>query len=82
MAASFAMRPDLAPYAHRPARVDLDAKNTAETPGASASMKLDLDEAEDRADDIAFNEIIWKAVRGAGSTMPPPVRSAFVLPRD
>ena len=83
MAASFALAPpDLSPYAHRPARVDLNAKNTRDTPGAAASLKLDLDEAEDRADDIAFNEIIWKAVRGADSPMPPPVRSAFILPRD
>jgi hypothetical protein len=44
-------------------------------------LKLDLDEMEDRADDIAFNEIIWKSVKGADSPLPPPVRSAFVLPR-
>ena len=45
-------------------------------------MKLDLDEAEDRADDLVFNEIIWKAVKGEDSPMPPPVRSAFVLPSE
>jgi hypothetical protein len=44
-------------------------------------MKLDLDEMEDRADDLVFNEIIWKAVKGKDSPMPPPVHSAFVLPR-
>ncbi|WP_435017785.1 bifunctional YncE family protein/alkaline phosphatase family protein [Tundrisphaera sp. TA3] len=82
MAASFTTEPDLAPYVHRPARIDLEARNTRDTVGAAESMKLDLDEAEDRADDLAFNEIIWKAVRGADSVMPPPVRSAFVLPRD
>ena len=48
--------------------------------GAEASKKLDL-EIEDRADDLVFNEIIWKAVKGADSPMPPPVRAAFVLPR-
>ncbi len=81
MADSFATKPDLAPYAARPARVPLDAKNTRDAFGAEASLKLDLDEAEDRADDLVFNEIIWKSVKGKDSPMPPPVRSAFVLPR-
>ena len=44
------------------------------------SARLDL-EIEDRADDLIFNEIIWKAVKGADAVMPPPVRAAFVLPR-
>src|SRR6185437_1383005 len=35
----------------------------------------------DRADHMIFNEIIWKSVRGPDSPMPPPVRSAFVMPR-
>ncbi|WP_406695945.1 hypothetical protein V5E97_33635 [Singulisphaera sp. Ch08] len=43
-------------------------------------MKLDLSK-EDQADDLVFNEIIWKAVKGANSKMPPPVRAAFVVPR-
>jgi DNA-binding beta-propeller fold protein YncE len=81
MADSFAPTADLAPYSARPARVDLVAKNTRDSFGAEASSKLDLDEAEDRADDLVFNEIIWKAVKGKDSPMPPPVRSAFVLPR-
>ena len=81
MAASFATRADLAPYAARPARIDLDARNGRDAFGAEVSMELDLDEAEDRADDLVFNEIIWKAVKGKDSPMPPPVRSAFVLPR-
>jgi len=81
MAGAFASAPGLAPYACRPARVDLDARNARDAVGAEVSMKLDLDEAEDRADDLVFNEVIWKAVKGKDSPMPPPVRSAFVLPR-
>jgi hypothetical protein len=27
-----------------------------------------------------LNEILWKAVRGADSPMPPPVRAAFLRP--
>jgi YVTN family beta-propeller protein len=81
MAASFAITADLTPYAHRPAKADINARNTRTAWGAEKSLKLDLDEMEDRADDIAFNEIIWKSVKGADSPLPPPVRSAFVLPR-
>ncbi len=80
MWASFTEQPDLAPYRHVPARIDINQRNAADAPGAEASLKLDLDE-EDKADDLVFNEIIWKAVRGADSVMPPPVRAAFVLPK-
>jgi len=77
---SFTSQPDLTPYIHRPARVDLNARNTRNAPMADVSRRLNL-EIEDRADDLLFNEIIWKAVKGADAVMPPPVRSAFVLPR-
>jgi DNA-binding beta-propeller fold protein YncE len=77
---SFTAKPDLTPYIHRPAGVDLDARNTRRSPMAEVSMRLNLD-VEDRADDLLFNEIIWKAVKGAEAVMPPPVRAAFVLPR-
>ena len=35
---------------------------------------------EDALDDLLFNEIIWKAVKGEANPCPPPVRAAFVLP--
>jgi YVTN family beta-propeller protein len=77
---SFANQPDLAPYLNRPARVDINERNTRRAPMADVSQRLNL-EIEDRADDLLFNEIIWKAVKGADAVMPPPVRAAFVLPR-
>ncbi|MFO0891526.1 MAG: bifunctional YncE family protein/alkaline phosphatase family protein [Isosphaeraceae bacterium] len=80
MYASFTREPDVAPYVRRPPGVDLNAVNPRNAPMAEASRRLDL-EIEDRADDILFNEIIWKAVRGVDSPMPPPVRAAFVMPR-
>ena len=80
MANAFTAVPDFSPYTARPAGVDLDARNTATAWGAEASKRLNL-EVEDRADDLIFNEIIWKSVKGASSPMPPPVRAAFVLPR-
>ena len=80
MANAFTARPDVTPFQCRPARVDLDAKNSATAFGAEASKRLDL-AVEDRADDLIFNEIIWKSVKGADSPMPPPVHAAFVIPR-
>ena len=35
---------------------------------------------EDTLDDLLFNEIIWKAVKGTASACPPPVRAAFFVP--
>ena len=79
MYGSFTPEPDLAPYVALPANINLTETNLKTAWGAEASEKLDLS-AEDRADDLIFNEIIWKAVKGADSPMPPPVRAAFVLP--
>jgi hypothetical protein len=80
MFASFTSQPDATPFTHRPAGVDINERNRRDAPLAELSQKLDL-EIEDRNDDILFNEIIWKAVKGKGSVMPPPVRAAFVVPR-
>jgi hypothetical protein len=80
MSNAFTSTPDLSTYTRKPVKVDLNARNLATAWGAEASKRLNLD-VEDRADDLVFNEIIWKAVKGARSPMPPPVRAAFVLPR-
>jgi YVTN family beta-propeller protein len=76
---SFTATPDFAAYEHVPAKVDLDATNKADAFGAALSEKLDLAK-EDQADDILFNEIIWKSVKGPKSKMPAPVRAAFFVP--
>jgi DNA-binding beta-propeller fold protein YncE len=81
MFASFTSTPDVAPYECRPVPVDMQELNLPDAPGARLSETLDLSR-EDAADDLVFNEIIWKAVKGADSMMPPPVRAAFVLPRS
>jgi hypothetical protein len=80
MTNAFTDKPDFTPFVYLPARVDLNARNERTAWGAERSGKLKLD-VEDQADDLVFNEIIWKAVKGADSPMPPPVRAAFVLPR-
>ena len=79
MSNAFTNQPDVTAYKHRAAQVNLEAKNLVTAWGAEKSMHLDL-ETEDKADDIAFNEIIWKSVKGADSVMPAPVRAAFVFP--
>jgi YVTN family beta-propeller protein len=78
---AFQARPVLAPYTRREARVPLDEMNAPDSPGAAASLAMNMEEA-DQAPDLELNEIIWKAVRGAGSEMPPPVRAAFVRPLE
>lgn len=79
MCASFTMQPDFTPYTAREANVDLEEINSPEAWGAALSATLNL-EQEDQADDLLFNEIIWRSVRGAQSPMPPPVRAAFLRP--
>ncbi|MFN0088295.1 MAG: bifunctional YncE family protein/alkaline phosphatase family protein [Blastocatellia bacterium] len=74
---SFMNQADMTAYKHRPARIDIEEKNPPTAPGAARSAQLDFSK-EDAAPDIEFNEIIWKSVRGAHSSMPAPVRSAFV----
>jgi DNA-binding beta-propeller fold protein YncE len=78
MYASFSATPDPTPFKARPARVDLENKNVAGAWGAETSDGMDL-ATEDAADDLVLNEIVWKSVRGEGSTMPAPVRAAFVF---
>ena len=81
MHGSFQPRPDVRPYAHRVPKADLGQKNTQAAWGAQLSEKFDLAK-EDRADDLLFNEVIWRSVKGANSPMPPPVRAAWVFPRE
>jgi DNA-binding beta-propeller fold protein YncE len=75
---SFQAKPDLAPFQHRPANVDLEERNKPEAFGAALSAQLDFS-TEDVADDLLLNELVWRSVRGAHSKMPPPVRASFVF---
>jgi hypothetical protein len=65
------------PWTHRAARIRLDEMNEPDAPGAQASAAVNLKEA-DRAPDVAFNEILWKLVRGRDARMPPPVHAGWV----
>jgi hypothetical protein len=76
---SFQAVPDFRAFDHVPTRVDLNEKNQRTAWGADQSEKFDLTR-EDAVDDLILNEVIWKSIRGADSTMPAPVRAAFVVP--
>lgn len=75
---SFQAKPDLRPYNAKPANIDLNERNTKLAWGAEQSRKMDFTK-EDAADDLLLNEIIWRAIKGADSPMPAPVRAAFVF---
>jgi hypothetical protein len=79
MYGSFQETPALAPFTHLEARVNLEERNDASAPGAAASAAFDLS-APDLVPDLALNAIVWQAVKGVGSPVPPPVRAAFVRP--
>ncbi len=77
--AAFSPAPVTTRWTHRPARIPTDEMNGADTPGAEESGAANLAEA-DRAPDVAFNEILWKIVRGKDARMPPPVHAGWVHP--
>jgi hypothetical protein len=77
---SFQAKPDPSPYVAKANRIPLDEKNTAQAYGAKRSLAMALDEA-DEAPEQELNEIIWRAIRGARSEMPPRRVAAFVLER-
>lgn len=73
---SFTDRPDLTAYTHEPARIDVDAINSALAYGAERSSRMDFSEY-DRIDDFELNEILWRAIKGKDAPLPAPVRRAI-----
>jgi YVTN family beta-propeller protein len=79
---TFRNEPDTTPYGCRPVPEELRTRvNGPDAWGAELSAQLNF-EKEDAADDLLFNEIIWRNVKGADSPMPAPVRAAFIRPID
>ncbi|MBI5370612.1 MAG: bifunctional YncE family protein/alkaline phosphatase family protein [Sphingobacteriales bacterium] len=74
---SFTKEADLNVFQSVPALVDLTELNKKNTPGAKLSASFDFSK-EDAIPDLVFSEVIWKAVKGEGSMMPAPRRSAFL----
>jgi len=73
---SFTDRPDVTPYTHEGARIDLSVRNTLASYGADRSSNMDFSEY-DRIDDFELNEILWRAIKGKDASVPPAVRRAI-----
>jgi DNA-binding beta-propeller fold protein YncE len=81
MYGAFRGQPDGKAFDAVPARIPVDEKNPRTGADARASLRMDLGQA-DRAPDRPLNEIVWRSVKGGQARMPPPVRAAFVRPRE
>jgi hypothetical protein len=77
----FTSQPDATPFTALPASWNLSELNKAKTSISDLSERFNFD-VMDAAPDLAFSEVIWKAVKGLDSEMPAPVRSAFILPQE
>jgi hypothetical protein len=73
---SFQAQPDLRPCDALPAMANLEKKNNRTAWGANLKINF---AREDAADPFLLNEVLWKSVRGADSTMPKPVHAPFVF---
>ena len=73
---SFQPVADASPYVALPANVDVTATNAVAAWGSEE--KFDFVN-EDSNDDIKFNEVIWRSVKGSDAPMPPPMRAGFVM---
>ena len=73
---SFGAPLDVAPFEALPANVDLKEKNSLAAWGSDIKFNF---AKEDAADDLLFNEVIWRSVKGSNSPMPAPVRAGFVM---
>jgi YVTN family beta-propeller protein len=71
--------PDHPAFNVKPCLVDISLKNVAVSSWQKKSEQFDFTK-EDMVDDVAFNEVIWKAVKGLDSPCPPAVRAAFFVP--
>jgi len=73
----FTSIPDLRSFKSIKPDVNLEEVNQKMTASARLSEEFDFSK-EDRAPDLLFSQVIWKAVKGEDSEMPAPRRSAFV----
>jgi YVTN family beta-propeller protein len=75
---SFTDKATLTPYELRPARIDLNSRNTENTYGAKQSARMDWSEY-DRIDEDTLNRILWHSIKGPDVPMPAPVRRAIPM---
>lgn len=72
---SFTSVPDFTPYTYKPANINLEERNPANTPAAKLSENFNW-KKEDAVPDLVFNDILWLGLKGTPA--PAPTRSAFL----
>jgi YVTN family beta-propeller protein len=73
---AFTKKPgDAIVYNNIPQKIDLTARNTAKSPGAQASAKMDFDDYDDAPED-ELNRVLWLAVKGPDAPYPTPIHRA------
>jgi len=77
MSNAFSDVPDPSSFTHRPSAIPFWETNPDGAPMQAEMENWDFSR-EDAAPDVAFNEAIWRSVKGADVPMPPPVNAAFV----
>jgi hypothetical protein len=75
---AFMATPDLTPYEHLEAQIDINAKNDPFAYGAERSRQMDFTEY-DRIDDFELNEILWRSIMGVDAPLPPAARRAIAV---
>jgi DNA-binding beta-propeller fold protein YncE len=75
---AFMATPDLTPYEHLEAQIDINAKNDPLAYGAERSRQMDFTEY-DRIDDFELNEILWRSIMGVDAPLPPAARRAIAV---
>ncbi len=78
---SFMSSPDLSAYSHVEPKYDSMEKNMADAYGQERSDAMDFTR-EDAIDEASLNDILWRSIKGIHSTVPAPVRGAFVKTYD
>lgn len=76
---SFQKQPQMAQYTLRMPKVDINAINGPNAPGARQSLLMNFAEY-DRAPEDALNRVLWRATRGPNAPYPAPIHRA-VFPR-
>ena len=72
----FGKRAEVSPFASLLPRVDLTAKNTAKSPGAKESARMNF-RAYDLAPEDALNRVLWAAAKGPDVPYPTPIHRAL-----
>lgn len=72
---SFTSQPDFTPYTFKPANINLEERNPANTVAAKMSENFNW-KKEDAVPDLVFNDILWLGLKGTPA--PAPTRSAFL----